>query len=179
MAYNGNYRHSKVCSIDIQSMKLCYNTYVNTYIESYILVAYMSFYFKNSRRLCDMAYFPNIKKIQYEGASSTNQYAFKFYNPTEKVVDQTMEDILRFGVAYWHTFTMDGSDPFGDGNMIRPWDKYSGMDLAKARVDAAFEIFEKLDVPYFCFHDVDIAPEGNSLKESNRNIDEIVSMMKD
>ena len=126
-----------------------------------------------------MAYFPNINKIQYEGASSTNPYAFKFYNPTEKIGDQTMEEILRFGVAYWHTFTMDGSDPFGDGNMIRPWDKYSGMDLAKARVDAAFEFFEKLDVPYFCFHDVDIAPEGNSLKESNRNIDEIVSMMKD
>src|SRR5699024_3079102 len=126
-----------------------------------------------------MAYFPNINKIQYEGASSTNPYAFKFYNPTEKVGDQTMEDILRFGIAYWHTFTMDGSDPFGDGNMLRPWDKYSGMDLAKARVDAAFEFFEKLDVPYFCFHDVDIAPEGNSLKESNRNIDEIVSMMKD
>src|SRR5690625_4576033 len=126
-----------------------------------------------------MAYFPNINKIQYEGAKSTNPYAFKFYNPTEKVGDQTMEEILRFGVAYWHTFTMDGSDPFGDGNMLRPWDKYSGMDLAKARVDAAFEFFEKLDVPYFCFHDVDIAPEGNSLKESNRNIDEIVSMMKD
>src|SRR5690625_4958671 len=126
-----------------------------------------------------MTYFANIKKIKYEGPSSTNPYAFKFYNPEEKVDGKTMEEILRFGVAYWHTFTADGSDPFGAGTMIRPWDKYSDMDLAKARVDAAFEFFEKLGVPYFCFHDVDIAPEGDNLRESNKNIDEIVSMIKD
>src|SRR5690625_2926332 len=95
-----------------------------------------------------MSYFPNISKIKYEGASSTNPYAYKFYNPEEKLGDKTMEEILRFGVSYWHTFTMDGSDPFGAGNMIRPWDKYSGLDLAKARVDASFEFYEKLDVPY-------------------------------
>src|SRR5699024_10987952 len=105
--------------------------------------------------------------------------AFKFYNPEEKIAGKTMEEIMRFGVAYWHTFTMDGSDPFGEGNMIRNWDHYSGMDLAKARVEAAFEFFEKLGVPYFCFHDVDIAPEGNNLRESNKNLDTIVAMIKD
>ena len=63
--------------------------------------------------------------------------------------------------------------------MIRPWDKFSGMDLAKARVDASFEFFEKLDVPFFCFHDVDIAPEGSNLRETNQNLDVIVSMIKD
>ncbi len=126
-----------------------------------------------------MSYFPNVSQIKYEGPSSTNPFAFKFYNPDEVVGGKRMEDILRFGVAYWHTFTEDGSDPFGTGTMIRPWDKYSGMDLAKARVDAAFEFFEKLDVPYFCFHDVDIAPEGDTLRESNKNIDEIVAMIKD
>jgi len=126
-----------------------------------------------------MSYFPNISKIKYEGASSTNPYAYKFYNPEEKLGDKTMEEILRFGVSYWHTFTMDGSDPFGAGNMIRPWDKYSDLDLAKARVDASFEFYEKLDVPYFCFHDVDIAPEGSNLRESNKNLDIIVSMIKD
>jgi len=125
-----------------------------------------------------MTYFKNINNIKYEGASSTNPYAFKFYNPNEKIGDKTMEEILRYGVAYWHTFTMDGSDPFGAGNMIRPWDKYSGMDLAKARVDASFEFYEKLDVPFFCFHDIDIAPEGSNLRESNQNLDTIVSMIK-
>lgn len=126
-----------------------------------------------------MTYFNTIDKINYEGATSTNPYAFKFYNPEEKIGDQTMEEMLRFGVAYWHTFTEDLSDPFGVGTAIRPWDKYSGMDLAKARVEAAFEFFEKLGVPYFCFHDVDIAPEGNNLRESNKNLDTIVAMIKD
>ena len=126
-----------------------------------------------------MRYFPNIDAVQYEGPKSNNPFAFKFYNPEEKVGDKTMEEILRFGVAYWHTFTEDLSDPFGAGTAIRPWDKYSGMDLAKARVEAAFEFFEKMNVPYFCFHDVDIAPEGDTLRETNKNLDTIVAMMKD
>lgn len=125
-----------------------------------------------------MTYFRNINKIKFEGSSSTNPFAFKFYNPEEKIGDKTMEEILRYGVSYWHTFTMNGSDPFGGGNMIRSWDKYSGMDLAKARVDASFEFYEKIDVPFFCFHDIDIAPEGSSLRESNQNLDSIVSMIK-
>ena len=126
-----------------------------------------------------MSYFSNVNKIQYEGSKSTNPFAFKFYNPEEKIGEKTMEEILRFGVAYWHTFTEDLSDPFGTGTAIRPWDKYTGMDLAKARVEAAFEFFEKLNVPFFCFHDVDIAPEGDTLKESNENLDTIVAMIKD
>ncbi|MEC0304656.1 xylose isomerase [Terribacillus saccharophilus] len=126
-----------------------------------------------------MAYFENVNKVVYEGAASTNPLAFKFYDPEERIAGKTMEEILRFGVAYWHTMTMDGSDPFGDGNMQRPWGKFSGMDLAKARVEAAFEFFEKLNVPFFCFHDVDIAPEGNSLAETYQNLDSIVSMIKE
>src|SRR5690625_3650182 len=125
----------------------------------------------------NMNYFSN-GKINYEGPSSSNPFAFKFYNPTEKIGNQTMEEMLRFSVAYWHTFTEDLSDPFGDGVALRPWDKYAGMDLAKARVEAAFEFFEKLDVPFFCFHDVDIAPEGSTLEETNKNLDTIVAMMK-
>lgn len=126
-----------------------------------------------------MTYFKNINHIQYEGSNSTNPLAFKFYNPEEKIGDKTMEDYLRFGVAYWHTFTMDGSDPFGAGTMLRPWDSYTGLDLAKARVEAAFEFFEKLNVPFFCFHDIDISPEGSNLRETNQNLDTIVSMIKD
>ncbi|MFD2759756.1 xylose isomerase [Lentibacillus juripiscarius] len=126
-----------------------------------------------------MSYFPNINKINFEGPTSTNPYAFKFYNPDEVVGGKRMEDYLRFAVAYWHTFTEDLSDPFGSGTAVRPWDKFTGMDQAKARVEAAFEFFEKLGVPYFCFHDVDIAPEGNTLRETNKNLDTIVSMIKD
>src|SRR5690625_3190077 len=126
-----------------------------------------------------MTYFNNVSNIKYEGAKSTNPFAFKFYNPEETIGGKTMEEILRFGVSYWHTFTEDLSDPFGTGTAIRPWDKFEGMDLAKARVEAAFEFFEKLNVPYFCFHDVDIAPVGDTLKESNENLDTIVTMIKD
>ncbi|RLL47047.1 xylose isomerase [Oceanobacillus piezotolerans] len=126
-----------------------------------------------------MSYFANVDKINYEGPKSKNPLAFKFYNPEEVIGGKSMEEILRFGVAYWHTFTEDLSDPFGVGTAVRPWDKFTGMDLAKARVEAAFEFFEKLNVPYFCFHDVDIAPEGSTLRESNKNQDIIVAMIKD
>jgi xylose isomerase len=126
-----------------------------------------------------MAYFDTVNKIKFEGASSKNPFAFKYYNPEELLNGKTMEEILRFSVTYWHTFTADGTDPFGAGTAIRPWNHLTGLDLAKARVEAAFELFEKLDVPYFAFHDVDIAPEGNTLAESNRNQDIIVEMIKD
>ncbi|WP_347548724.1 xylose isomerase [Pseudalkalibacillus hwajinpoensis] len=126
-----------------------------------------------------MAYFNNINRIQYEGAQSSNPFAFKYYNPDEKIGHKTMKEHLRFSIAYWHTFTADGADPFGAGTMLRPWSEYSGMDQAKARVEAAFELFDKLDAPFFCFHDVDVAPEGETLKESYDNLDTIVSMIKD
>lgn len=126
-----------------------------------------------------MAYFENVSNIKYEGSKSKNPFAFKYYNPEEVVNGQTMEEILRFSVAYWHTFTADLTDPFGVGTAVRPWDKFQGMDKAKARVEAAFEFFEKLNVPFFCFHDADIAPEADSLKETNENLDVIVSMIKD
>ncbi|MGC4376638.1 xylose isomerase [Fictibacillus sp. Mic-4] len=126
-----------------------------------------------------MSYFPNIHQIQFEGPASKNPFAFKYYNPEEKVNGKTMEEILRFSVAYWHTFTADGTDPFGAGTMVRPWDRFKGLDLAKARVEAAFELFEKLNVPFFCFHDTDIAPEGDTLKETYENLDPIVKMIKD
>ncbi|UFJ40284.1 xylose isomerase [Brevibacillus humidisoli] len=126
-----------------------------------------------------MAYFQNIDQIQYEGPKSKNPLAFKYYNPQAKVGEKTMEEHLRFAVAYWHTFTHDGTDPFGAGNMQRSWDRFQGIDLAKARVEAAFELFEKLQVPFFCFHDVDVAPEGSTLRETYQNLDTIVSMIKE
>jgi xylose isomerase len=127
----------------------------------------------------NMKYFSNINKISYEGTKSKNPLAFKYYNPEEVIAGKTMGEQLRFSVAYWHTFTADGSDPFGVGTMLRPWDQYQGMDKAKARIEAAFEFFEKLNVPFFAFHDRDIAPEGNTLQETNKNLDTIVALIKD
>ncbi|MGE7187151.1 xylose isomerase [Peribacillus sp. NPDC006672] len=124
-------------------------------------------------------YFESVNKVSYEGKGSKNPFAFKYYNPEEVVGGKTMKEQLRFSVAYWHTFTADGTDPFGAATMQRSWDKYDGMDLAKARVEAAFQLFEKLGVPFFAFHDRDIAPEGITLKETNKNLDVIVSMIQE
>ena len=125
-------------------------------------------------------YFPDIEAVSYEGPDSDDPLTFRYYDP-ERVIDgRTMEEHLRFAVAYWHTFTGDGSDPFGTGTMQRPWnDSDDPMERARARVDAAFEFFEKLGVPYFCFHDRDIAPVGDSLAESNANLDTLVDYVEE
>lgn len=124
-------------------------------------------------------YFESANKVLYEGKDSKNPLAFKYYNPDEVVGGKTMKDQLRFSVAYWHTFTADGTDPFGAATMQRSWDRYDGMDLAKARVEAAFQLFETLNVPFFAFHDRDVAPEGSTLQEINKNLDVIVTMIKE
>jgi len=124
-------------------------------------------------------YFESVNKVLYEGKDSKNPLAFKYYNPEEVVGGKTMKDQLRFSIAYWHTFTADGTDPFGAATMQRSWDRYDGMDLAKARVEAAFQLFETLNVPFFAFHDRDIAPEGSTLQETNKNLDVIVTMIKE
>ncbi|WDW10795.1 xylose isomerase [Priestia aryabhattai] len=124
-------------------------------------------------------FFESVNKILYEGKDSKNPLAFKYYNPEEVVGGKTMKDQLRFSVAYWHTFTADGTDPFGAATMQRSWDRYDGMDLAKARVEAAFQLFETLNVPFFAFHDRDIAPEGSTLQKTNKNLDVIVTMIKE
>lgn len=126
-----------------------------------------------------MDYFPNVKKIPYEGLGSKNPLAFKHYNPDEVVGGKRMEDHLRFSVAYWHSFTANGSDPFGAATMLRPWNHLSGMDLAKARVEAAFELFGKLGTPFFAFHDRDVAPEGDTLRETNKNLDQILALIEE
>lgn len=126
-----------------------------------------------------MSYFPQIEKIQYEGTTTTNPFAFRHFNPEEVVAGQTMKEHLRFAVAYWHTMTQDGSDPFGSPVNQRTWLGATEMETAKNRVAAFFEILEKLGVEYFCFHDVDIAPEGDSLEEFYANLDEITDLIKE
>ena len=125
-----------------------------------------------------MSYFSTVDKIKYEGVTTENPLAFRHYNPSEVVMGKTMKEHLRFAVAYWHTMTQDGSDPFGSPTNIRTWAGSTPMETAKNRVEAFFEILEKLGVEYFCFHDVDIAPEGDSLEEFFNNIDEITDLIK-
>jgi xylose isomerase len=125
-------------------------------------------------------FFKNAGKIQYEGKGSDNPLAFKYYNPEELVGGKKMKDHLRYAVAYWHTYMGTGSDPFGPGTAERPWDTVSDpMELAKAKMRANFELCEKLGVEFFCFHDRDIAPEDSTLRETNKNLDEIIALTKE
>lgn len=125
-----------------------------------------------------MEYFKNIGKIKFEGESSNNPLAFKYYDPEKIVSGKPMKEHLRFAMSYWHTLTGEGSDPFGTGTMERPWNELSGLEKSKLRADIGFELMEKLGVEYFCFHDLDIAPEGDSLKEKNENLDEMVAYIE-
>ncbi len=114
-------------------------------------------------------FFKGVAPVRFEGPSSTNPLAYRHYNKDELVLGKRMEDHIRPAVAYWHTFAWEGGDPFGGRTFARPWhDK--GMDGARLKADIAFEFFDLLDIPFFCFHDVDVAPEGDSLAESNRNL---------
>ena len=125
-------------------------------------------------------YFPNVPKIEYEGPESTNDFAYRYYNPEEQIEGQTMRDLFRFSVCYWHTFRGTGSDPFGSATLGRPWDDGSdSVDNALKRVDVAFEFISKLQVPFYCFHDRDVAPEGASLSETNANLDTIAAKLKE
>ena len=124
--------------------------------------------------------FPKIAKVQFEGPQSKNPLAFKHYNPDEVVEGKTMKEHFRFSVVYWHTFRGTGSDQFGAATMQRPWDDGSdSVENAKQRVRVAFEFMEKLQAPFFAFHDRDIAPEGENLKQTNKNLDAVVKVVKE
>jgi xylose isomerase len=118
-------------------------------------------------------FFKGIPKIAYEGPDSTNEFAFRHYNADEMVMGKRMADHLRFAVAYWHSFAWQGQDPFGGQTFQRPWFGDSMAD-ARLKADVAFEMFEILGAPFFCFHDLDARPEGASFAESTRNLEEIV-----
>jgi xylose isomerase len=123
--------------------------------------------------------FKNVSKIKYEGPDSRNPLSFRHYNPDEKIEGKPLKDHLRFSVAYWHTFRGRLTDPFGAGTAVRPWDDGTeSISNAQNRVRAAFEFIEKLGAPFYAFHDRDVAPEGNSLAESNKNLDAVVQVLK-
>lgn len=123
----------------------------------------------------DKTYFPGIDRIQFEGKGSKNPLAFKYYDENKVVAGKTMKDHFRFSVAYWHTFTGTGGDPFGPGTREFPWATSTDpMTFAKEQMDAAFEFTSKLGAGYYCFHDFDIVAEGKSLAESEKNLQNIV-----
>ncbi len=127
-----------------------------------------------------MTAFPDVDKIRYEGPDSNNPLAFRWYDENEVVEGKTMKEHLRFSVVYWHTFRGTGADPFGAATMQRPWDDGSEtVDNAIRRVRAAFEFIEKLGAPFYAFHDRDVAPEGATLAETNRNLDAVVKVLKE
>ena len=115
-----------------------------------------------------MSFFPNVETIRYEGPESTNPLAFRHYDADKQVLGKSMAEHLRFAVCYWHSFAAPGDDVFGDGTWDRPWNDDLGG--ARTKLASAFEFFEKLGNPYYCFHDRDVAPEGADYAETERNL---------
>ncbi|HLX90384.1 MAG TPA: xylose isomerase [Puia sp.] len=124
-------------------------------------------------------YFKGIGRIEFEGQDSDNPLAFKWYDEKRILGGKTLKECLRLAVCYWHTFGNTGSDPFGPGSKNFPWnDSHDAIQRAKDKMDAAFEFFTKLGVPYYCFHDIDLIDEGNSLSEYENRLQTMVDFAK-
>jgi len=124
-------------------------------------------------------YFPAVKKIRYEGPETDNPLAFTHYDENRIVAGKPMKDHFRFAVAYWHSFCNENSDPFGIGTRNLPWNKSTDpIENVKYRLEAAFEFLTKLGVPYYCFHDRDLAPEGQTIGETEKNLEVLVNLAK-
>ncbi len=123
-------------------------------------------------------YFKNIPQIKFEGKDSKNPLAFKYYNPEQVVLGKKMKEHLPFAMAWWHNLCACGTDMFGRDTADKSFGAEKGtMQHAKAKVDAGFEFMQKLGVEYFCFHDVDLVPEADDIKETNKRLDEITDYM--
>jgi xylose isomerase len=124
--------------------------------------------------------FPGIEPIRYQPDAAPNALAFRYYDKDKKVRGKRMEDHLRMAVCYWHTFVWNGFDVFGAGTFNRPWHREGAdaVELAQEKAAVAFELFTKLGVPFFCFHDRDVAPEGKSLAETNSILDKITDTLE-
>ncbi len=124
-------------------------------------------------------YFKGIGKIPFEGPESDNPLAFKYYDENRIVAGKPMRDHFRFAIAYWHTFCGTGEDPFGKATKDYPWSKAKDpLQAAKDKLDAAFEFITKLGVPFYCFHDRDLAPEGDTIAQSEKNLQVMVELAK-
>tara|TARA_B110000444_G_C18847358_1_gene602993 strand:- start:204 stop:1529 length:1326 start_codon:yes stop_codon:yes gene_type:complete len=122
----------------------------------------------------DKEFYKGIGAVSYEGKESDNPFAFKYYNPEQKVMGKSMREHFKFAVAYWHSFCGQGSDPFGPGTQNYPWDKSSDpIQRARDKADAAFEFITKMGFDYFCFHDVDLIDEAENLLKNEKRLHEI------
>ena len=124
-------------------------------------------------------FFADIPQIKYEGPETTNELAYRFYDKDRVVLGKRMEDHLRFAAGFWHTFCWPGSDVFGGGTFNRPWHAGANDSAASAQKrEVAFDFFTKLDVPYYCFHDVDVMADANSVAEHRRFFGEAVDHLE-
>ncbi len=122
-------------------------------------------------------YFPGIEPIKYTGPATENHLAFRYYDENYVVDGKTMKEHFRFAMAYWHSMCNAGSDPFGPGTRAFPWDiSNNPMENSKAKLEAAFEFMSKMSIPFYCFHDRDIAPAGDNIRESEKNLKELVDL---
>ena len=125
-------------------------------------------------------FFPEIGKIKFEGKESKNPLAFRYYDAEKVVYGRKMKDWFKFSMAYWHTMCAESSDPFGGPTKSFPWNRaIDPIERAKDKMDAAFEFMQKIGIEYFCFHDIDLVDEGNSLKEYESNLKQIVGYAKE
>lgn len=124
-------------------------------------------------------YFPGIGKIRFEGKESRNPLAFRYYNAEKVVYGRKMKDWFKFSMAWWHTLCAEGGDPFGPGTKKFPWaEGTNALEIAKQRMDAGFEFMQKAGIEYYCFHDIDLIDEGNSIEEYETNLKAIVAYAK-
>jgi xylose isomerase len=124
-------------------------------------------------------FFKGISQIKYEGLESDNPLAFRWYDADKVVAGKTMKDHLRFAGAYWHSFVGNGADPFGEPTHIFEWNKKADpIERAKDKMDAAFEFLTKMNLPYYCFHDVDVVDYGNDINENDRRLQALVDYAK-
>ncbi len=125
-------------------------------------------------------YFPTIEKIKFEGKDSKNPMAFRFYNAEQVVAGKKMKDWLKFAMAWWHTLCAEGSDQFGGDSKSHPWNQGAdALTIAKQKVDAGFEFMQKVGIEYYCFHDVDLISEGNSIEEYEANMQAITDYLQE
>ncbi|MBO5780628.1 MAG: xylose isomerase [Muribaculaceae bacterium] len=125
-------------------------------------------------------YFPNVDKIKFEGTESYNPMAYRYYDADRVVLGKPMKEWLKFAMAWWHTLCAEGGDQFGGATKTFPWNESTDpVQRAKDKVDAGFEFMQKMGIEYFCFHDVDLVDEGNSIEEYEANLKEVVAYLKE
>nr|MBR6146239.1 xylose isomerase [Paludibacteraceae bacterium] len=125
-------------------------------------------------------YFPNIDKIPYEGPQSKNPLAFRYYDANRIVAGKRLSEWCKFAMAWWHTLCAEGTDQFGGGTKTFPWaEGADALTIAKQRVDAGFEFMQKMGIEYYCFHDVDLVAEANTIEEYEANLKTIVAYLKE